>query len=68
LAAELSLHGKRVLIVDDNHEDRAVLGRMFALCVAEVREAADGRAALRIAAAAPPDLILCDRRLSMDTS
>jgi two-component system, cell cycle response regulator DivK len=63
LAAKLRLQGKRVLIVDDHHEDRVLLGRMIALYGAEVSEAEDGRAALRIAATAPPDLLLCDLRM-----
>jgi PAS domain S-box-containing protein len=54
---------RRVLIVDDNATNRAVMVDMLAPLGFELAEAADGAAALTEAAAFKPDLVLMDLRL-----
>ncbi len=51
---------RRVLVVDDLNENRAVLCDMLGPVGFEISEAPDGREALRIAQLQPPDLILMD--------
>jgi CheY-like chemotaxis protein len=50
----------RVLVIDDDAANREVLGRMAAREGWSVSEAANGRAALKLALNAQPDLILMD--------
>lgn len=54
---------RRVLVVDDNAANRAVLIQMLAPLGFELAEAVDGAAALAEAARFQPDLILMDLRL-----
>jgi PAS domain S-box-containing protein len=51
---------RRVLIVDDNADNRAVLAGWFVPLGFDVHEAADGEAAVRAAAELMPDLVLID--------
>jgi PAS domain S-box-containing protein len=48
-----------VLVTDDNADMRQYLGRLLSTTY-EVEEAADGEAALAVARAGPPDLVLAD--------
>jgi len=62
--------GRRVLVVDDNASAREILGSMATACGLEVDVAADGHAALRMAAAAAQqelayDLVLMDWKMPM---
>ena len=52
--------GMRVLVVDDNAVNRAVLDRMLRRLECEVTVAADGEAGVSAARAAPFDLVLMD--------
>jgi len=54
---------RRVLIVDDNAVNRAVMVDMLAPLGFEIAEAADGETALSVAATFSPDLVLMDLRL-----
>lgn len=49
-----------VLVVDDQEDERKIQGAMLAHLGYEVREAADGKAALAAAMESPPDLVLLD--------
>jgi len=53
-------HGKTVLIVDDQPDERAIQQAMLRHRGYEVREAADGEAGLEMATTTLPDLILLD--------
>ena len=53
---------RRILIVDDDPEVRAVLEILLADC-GDVRAAPDGPTALRMLAEAPADLVLSDQRM-----
>jgi two-component system, chemotaxis family, chemotaxis protein CheY len=53
----------RILIVDDSRAMRLIVARTLRLAgydEHELIEAADGRQALAVVAAEPPDLVLCD--------
>jgi CheY-like chemotaxis protein len=50
----------RVLVVDDNADARRSLCALVGLLGYETRAAAGGRAALRLAAQSPPDVVLLD--------
>ena len=52
-----------VLVVDDDAPARRVLRDLLGDAAGRVSEAADGRAALALAAADPPDLVLLDLRM-----
>lgn len=54
------LRGVRVLVVEDERIMRRLFRAWFEQLGAEVREAQDGRDGLRQAAAAAPDVVLCD--------
>ncbi|MBL9201398.1 MAG: PAS domain S-box protein [Opitutaceae bacterium] len=54
---------RRVLVVDDNAANRAVLIEMLAPLGFEMAEAFDGEASLAIAAEIAPDLVLMDLRM-----
>ena len=54
------LHGKRVLVVDDDPEARAMLAKILKEERAEVVLAAGGDEAMNLIAQAPPDLVLLD--------
>ena len=49
-----------VLVVDDQEDERKIQGAMLTHLGYEVREAADGEAALAAATESPPDLVLLD--------
>ncbi len=53
-------HHVRALVVDDNQENREVLGGMLAVVGCEVFYAADGAEALRLAQAHRPEIIFMD--------
>jgi two-component system response regulator AtoC len=53
----------RILVVDDEASLRDAVGRILAAEGYEVREAEDGRAALRLLEAEQFDFILCDLRM-----
>jgi signal transduction histidine kinase len=53
-------HLGRVLLIDDDEVFRASFLRMIADVAADIREADNGQAGLRAAAADPPDLIVLD--------
>jgi len=53
----------RVLVVDDEANNRKLLGKMLRGVDCDVSFAADGREARLVARAEPPDLILMDKRL-----
>ena len=50
----------RILVVDDEPDERFLLRRMFERAGHEVLDAADGAAALAIVRESPPDLIVTD--------
>jgi CheY-like chemotaxis protein len=52
--------GKKVLVVDDKNENRAVLTALLRPLGFDVTEATNGRDALRLARSQPPDLVLMD--------
>jgi predicted ATPase/signal transduction histidine kinase/ActR/RegA family two-component response regulator len=52
--------GKKVLVVDDKDENRAVLTALLRPLGFDVTEATNGRDALRLASIRPPDLVLMD--------
>lgn len=54
------LHGKRMLVVDDDPEARTILGRVLKDENAEVVMASSGDEALTLIAQSPPDLVLLD--------
>ncbi len=54
---------RRVLVVDDNAVNRAVIVDMLAPLGFEIAEAADGETSLTVAATFAPDLVLMDLRL-----
>ena len=58
-----SLAGQRILVVDDNEENRLVAARGLERAGASVRTASDGMAAIAAAAAERFDLILLDLRM-----
>ena len=58
-----SLDGVRVLVVDDNAVNRELARAVLDSAGAEVALAPDGETAVRMAAEAPYDLILLDRRM-----
>lgn len=60
---ELLPEGARVLIVDDNAVNRDLVRTLLAAFGAVTSEAADGEAAIRMAAAEPYDVILMDMRM-----
>jgi CheY-like chemotaxis protein len=62
-ATRLDLRGVSVLIVEDDPDSRDMMQQVVESFGASVAVAADGRAALRIAAWMRPDLILCDLRM-----
>ena len=51
---------RRVLIVEDNHDNRAIFAAILHHHGYEVLEAADGEAGVRIATESRPDVILMD--------
>lgn len=57
------LAGRRILVVDDNEENRLVAARGLERAGALVRAAADGETAIAAAAGEPFDLILLDLRM-----
>jgi signal transduction histidine kinase len=54
---------RSILVVDDNAESRASLAAALESLGQKCRTAADGRSALKIVRATPPDVLLCDYRL-----
>ena len=50
----------RILVVDDEPDQRFLLRRLFERAGHEVSDAADGAAALRAVRAHPPDLVVTD--------
>jgi len=56
----LNGRGKKILVVDDKDENRAVLTALLRPLGFEVTEATNGRDALQLATAGPPDLVLMD--------
>lgn len=54
---------KRILVVEDHEDNRQILRDLLSSAGFEMVEAGDGEAALRLAAAQPPDLILMDVQL-----
>jgi two-component system chemotaxis response regulator CheY len=55
----------RVLVVDDNHHMRAIIGAVLkGVGVRDIREAADGSLALQILREWPADLAIVDYRMS----
>jgi DNA-binding response OmpR family regulator len=59
-AAQRALAAFRVLVVDDDPDMAGVLARMLVQQGMQAEVAADGRAALEMIAASPPDLVLLD--------
>jgi DNA-binding response OmpR family regulator len=55
-----TLSGIRVLVVDDDDDVRALVGELLGRAGARVREAHDGREALKVLFDARPDLIVLD--------
>ena len=53
----------RILVVDDEPDERFLLRRVFERAGHEVTDAPDGAAALAIARESPPDLIVTDMRM-----
>lgn len=51
---------KKILVVDDNHDNRTIIGQMLKLSGYHVILANGGNQAIRIAASEPLDLILMD--------
>jgi signal transduction histidine kinase/CheY-like chemotaxis protein len=51
---------RRILLVEDNKDAADALSELIRLMGCEVDVAHDGRSALALAVAAPPDLVLCD--------
>jgi PAS domain S-box-containing protein len=60
LAAGLAPKARRVLVVDDNEDAADSLATLLQMSGHEVTLASDGPAALRVAAAAAPDVVLLD--------
>ena len=56
----LNGRGKQILVVDDKDENRAVLTALLRPLGFDVTEATNGRDALQLASARPPDLVLMD--------
>jgi DNA-binding response OmpR family regulator len=56
----MTLRGRRVLVVDDEHDLRRLVRRLLEREGAEVAEAADGRAALHALYSVRPDLVILD--------
>jgi two-component system cell cycle response regulator DivK len=54
---------KRILVVEDHEDNRQILRDLLGSAGFEMLEAGDGEAALRMAAAERPDLILMDVQL-----
>jgi len=54
---------KRILVVEDHEDNRQILRDLLGSAGFEMIEAGDGEAALRVAAAEQPDLILMDVQL-----
>lgn len=54
---------KRILVVEDHEDNRQILRDLLASADFEMIEAWDGEAALKVAAAERPDLILMDIQL-----
>ncbi len=54
---------KRVLVVDDDHDQRLVLSGFMARSGFQVDAVADGAMALALVAAQPPDIVLLDAML-----
>ena len=54
---------KRILVVEDHEDNRQILRDLLGSAGFEMLEAGDGEAALRVAAAEQPDLILMDVQL-----
>ena len=57
---ELGMNGSRILVVDDDADVRALVRELLERAGALVREATDGREALRVLYDARPDLIVLD--------
>jgi two-component system cell cycle response regulator DivK len=53
----------RILVVEDNEDNRALVVKVLARSGYEVNEAVSGEEALLVARAAPPDLVLMDLNL-----
>jgi signal transduction histidine kinase len=51
---------RRVLLVEDNKDAADALSQLIQLMGCDIDVAYDGRSALALAVAAPPDLVLCD--------
>jgi DNA-binding response OmpR family regulator len=49
---------KTILLVDDDHDARAIFGTLFELAGFDVLHASDGAAAVEVARNNPPDLVL----------
>lgn len=56
----LTFSGRRVLVVDDNTDAAVTMGHLLESCGNQIRLAHDGQAAIEIAAAFEPELILMD--------
>lgn len=54
------LSGVRVLLVEDQDDNREVLATIIGRCGGEVRESSDADAALTVLRTWPPDVIVCD--------
>ncbi|HEY8265958.1 MAG TPA: response regulator [Steroidobacteraceae bacterium] len=61
--AAAGLSGRRILVVDDSEDCRDSLATMLQLDGNEVRTAADGAAALEVAASFEPEIVLLDIRM-----
>lgn len=54
------LSGRRILVVDDEPDGRAMIGRLLQSYGADIAEAAGARDALALMASQPPDLLISD--------
>jgi len=57
------MKGKKVLLVDDEVEFVTTLAERLRLREIEVETAVDGETALRLVAAAPPDIVILDLKM-----
>lgn len=51
---------KRILVIDDQEDERAIQGAMLTHIGYEVESAGDGEAGIRAAVESPPDMVLLD--------
>lgn len=56
----MSPHRKRILVIDDQEDERAIQTAMLAHLGYEVETAEDGETGMKLAADTPPDMILLD--------